>query len=537
MRIFAAFLVAMCVVSGIACEGFEAMPTRDLEARVAAGVQATLEANAALDATVEARVAATLAAHPPLPTPEPTAMPRTIATQPPTATPLPATVPTPTPLPISTQRLYPTATPYPIAIPLPTSTPTPEVPPGHLESVQEYAARMAGGPGAIYVGDLNQLAGPAVDHGMGDSQGMVPLESLEGHLFVYESQYYKNLLVRARLDNPTAMTTRLNDPVHISYACVNRALLWCDLAKKYLSPNLSRRTRGQIVIEFASYRELAIAGSDTLELLRAGLLPMAEVFPVFVSGELPQMDILGLYGLYTDRAHSYEAVVDVMPDLQELIVRETGGYPIGVNWQNGGDLYLFSERPVEQLADFQGLKTRSFNAPLSDWIEGMGGTPQFVAVSEVYTALARGITDASISTAETGYGQQWYEVSSYFGGPIVSWPVSFNVINAEVWDSIPIDLQEIMKEEVAKLELEALRLAAVQNDYGPQKHYAVGLEHIEFGPELKAQSEQAALESVIPGWVKRLGGPSAPFVDVFNRIHESLLGVRIEEDGTAVKTR
>jgi hypothetical protein len=70
-----------------------------------------------------------------------------------------------------------------------------------------YAAKVAGGPGAIYVGDLKQLAGPAVTKEQGDFDGNVPLDSLQRHLFVYESDYYKSLLEKAKLTNPTPLVS------------------------------------------------------------------------------------------------------------------------------------------------------------------------------------------------------------------------------------------------------------------------------------------------------------------------------------------
>ena len=39
------------------------------------------------------------------------------------------------------------------------------------------------------------------------------LEALEKHRFVYESQYYQDLIRRARLDDPTFMTSWLDTPI------------------------------------------------------------------------------------------------------------------------------------------------------------------------------------------------------------------------------------------------------------------------------------------------------------------------------------
>ena len=327
MKLLVILYAAIGVMALIARNGNVAEPTPKLDATVAAGIRATLQAERATDATVEARVSATLTSIPatrppepghspkpittpsptptpaatpppavrptPTPSPTPTSTPVPTSTPSPTATPVPTSSPSPTatpvptstpnptatPVPTPTRRAtatpgptptrpwYPTATPYPWVTPEPTRTrpprptstpvpsrvPLPTVSPSQWRTIREYAAEKAGGPGAIYVGDLGQLAGRASYSGLGDADDLVPLEALENHLYVYESEYYQNLIRRARIDNPTAMSSRLDNRIVIQFACVNRASLWCELAKVYFAHNLLVRTEGQVEIVLSSF--------------------------------------------------------------------------------------------------------------------------------------------------------------------------------------------------------------------------------------------------------------------------------------------
>ena len=67
------------------------------------------------------------------------------------------------------------------------------------------ADEFANGPGAIFVGDLGQLVGPAPTAEEGDADGNVPLDALEKHLYVYESDYYKSVMERAKYTDPTEL--------------------------------------------------------------------------------------------------------------------------------------------------------------------------------------------------------------------------------------------------------------------------------------------------------------------------------------------
>ncbi len=107
------------------------------------------------------------------------------------------------------------------------------------------------------------------------------------------------------------------------------------------------------------------------------------------------------------------------------------------------------------------MKTRAFGTSISDWINGMGADAQFVAFAEVYAALERGILGASVTGGDAGFGQRWYEVADYITAPLVSWPANDMVMNKEVWESLPSDLQAIVMEEAAKAGMEMLRLGAI----------------------------------------------------------------------------
>ena len=446
------------------------------------------------------------------------------------ATPVP---PTATTAPTQPPTQAPTATPIQAA-----ATEAPAMTEGdYSPELLAIAAERANGPGAFFVGELNDLVGPAPTMEEGDGDGNVPLDALEKHLYVYESDYYRSIIDRAKFTNPTELSSDLSEPIVIQNACVNRAIVFCKIVDTFMVPRLTERTNGMLIIESTSFPELGVAGPDTLELVRDGTLDMVNVLGPYVAGDLPQLEIQYLFGVYTERSQQYEATVEMLADIEQLLIDDTGGYPINVNWHNGDDIFLFTKEPLNTPADVEGMKTRAFGTSISDWIRGMGGDPQFLAFAEVYTALERGILEAGVTGGDAGHSQRWYEVISYINGPLTSWPSSHNVINEDIWASIPTDLQEIFKEEAAKMELEALRLGAIQNELGLQKNIDAGLEYIEFGPEMRALSDNAVLTEVVPNWVDRVGGPDAPFVGVFNDSIAPIVGITIEADGTITSTK
>ena len=159
-------------------------------------------------------------------------------------------------------------------------------------------------------------------------------------------------------------------------------------------------------------------------------------------------------------------------------------------------------------------------------------------MAEVYDALDRGDLEVAGTSLWSAYGQRWYEVISYLSGPLLKWDPLINLVNPDVWERMPADLQKILLEEGAKEELEQFRLAPDQILTGVQKNIDAGMEAIEFSPEITEHSfEVALMQHVIPGWLRRLGYPGrgSNAVALFNDSIGPYVGLRIEPDGTVVK--
>ena len=465
----------------------------------------------------------------------------------------------------SATAVPPTNTPAPTAVPEPTPEPTAmmeEEPTAMMEEedgdgmmmrevsdeLKAYAAEHAGGPGAIYIGDGNfeALVGPAVTQGaidefgedlaisLGDDDGIVPLTAIEDIKWVFESEYYHSLAEKARLTNPTPLVST-GETIVLQHACINRTLLWCKHMDAYFVPNVLERTNGQVKIEITSFPELGLAGFDTMSLLADGTLSLSEIYGGYVGGEFPTLAVQYLWGLWPNHQTHYEVLTNIFDDIGQVIKDETGAQVLFRNWIAGDDQFFFSKYKLEKPEDFAGLKTRSHSTELSDWINYMGAEAQAMAFAEVYTALERGILDAGVTGANPGLSQRWYEVTDYMNGRLYSFNSTTNVVNKDVWDGIPDDLQQILLEEGAKHEIEALRLTAIHNVTGITRNVEAGLELVEFGPEARALSQEAARDQVIPNWLKRVGYPEEgqATVDVFNNKIGPFVGLEIVVDANA----
>ena len=328
------------------------------------------------------------------------------------------------------------------------------------------------------------------------------------HLFIYGSDYYQGLIDKANLTSPTELVSS-EENIEIQHVCLDRNLPTCVLIQTYLAPNIATRTNGQVKISVAFLPELQIAGPDTFSQVSDGTLDMVNIFTGYVAGELPALEVQSLWGSAPDWETSYTTLTLLAEDIDRIILEATGGSPVlNRNWYAGTDQWFYSKQPWTSVEDFQGLKIRTNSAAKSDFIVGVGGEPTFKSIAEMYTSLNQGVVDSAVYGALLAVSARLHEITDYMAGPIIGFGYTNNVINKDIWNEIPEDIQQIMIEEGAKAELEGLRLAPFQNVAAVQINVQLGMQPIPFSPEIHQHIQTVVLpEHIMPGWLRRLGFP------------------------------
>lgn len=473
----------------------------------------------------------------------------------PTPTPESMRIPTATPKPTSTPRptLGPTATPVPEYQPTPTPSST-SSPSANTVSLKQYAAQYAGGPGAIYVGDITQLVGPAANPRQISSTHYVFSDSLQRYIWLYQSPLYAELIEKAKLTNPTRMTYR-GETITIRHACFNRGSFSCTVLETFFAPNLLERTNGKVKVIVKSFSELGLLSTDALQLVKEGDVDSLTARPDHISWAQPVFGIQHLPGIYTSRQQAFDASQAIIEGTEDWLIEQTGGVILNHSWNPGRDHFFFCIHKIETLEQFEAKTFRSFSTALSDWIGGVGGDVRFYSFGEVYTALEYGLqldletdpdkirelssiaVECAVSNATAAHGQRWYEVTNYIVGPLFEFGFSHNIVNGEIWTSIPGDLQAIIIEEAAKSELEALRLAAQQIESGVSDNIQSGMVFLPFSEDMKAHSRKVAASHVVPNWLQGLSDKDySAVVDVFNRKIGPIVGLRIVQGGRLVES-
>lgn len=168
---------------------------------------------------------------------------------------------------------------------------------------------------------------------------------------------------------------------------------------------------------------------------------------------------------------------------------------------------IICTKPVRTLADFKGLRIRSYGIALPAMLEALGAVPVSMADVDGYEALSNGILDCSPGDPPLTVGWKWADVAKYYiDVPMgASWG-HILVMNIDRYNALPDDLKKIiddMKEDYLK---EFLRVYAKSIEDTRAAWKASGkVEVIAFPADefLKATLGNAKVQSVRESWVTR----------------------------------
>ncbi len=146
-------------------------------------------------------------------------------------------------------------------------------------------------------------------------------------------------------------------------------------------------------------------------------------------------------------------------------------------WDNGFKQFSSSKKALIEPADAEGQKFRIMSSKvLEAQMKAVGGNPQMMPFSEVYSGLQQGVIDAAENPISNIYTKKFHEVQTDLTISDHGYLGYLVVMSKKFWKSLPADLQanvkQAMKEATAK-----------------EREYAKALETEQFN-EIKKYAEE-----------------------------------------------
>lgn len=262
-----------------------------------------------------------------------------------------------------------------------------------------------------------------------------------------------------------------------------------SIGMEYFAEEIEKRSGGEIT---AKVFHNGVLGDqpDAIEQVREGALDWA----VFNFGPLgavaPEVNITSLPFIFK----SVEAMHEVMdgPVGEEIAdgLRKIGLEPLGY-YDSGARSFYTREKVIQTPDDVEGLKFRVMGNDLYvQMIAELGGNATPMPFADVYQALQTGVIDG----AENNYPS--YESQGHFeGAPVYSNSQHLILpeclcINKELYDSLPAEQQELLKDVGAES-------ADLQREEWAKREEASKQKVLEAGVEIHEIEDKAAFQALM----------------------------------------
>jgi TRAP-type transport system periplasmic protein len=187
-----------------------------------------------------------------------------------------------------------------------------------------------------------------------------------------------------------------------------------------------------------------VSVTQTKDALQSSLAEVANLLPLFVPGDLPNTVLTADLAFLATTPHAMaSAMTEYVVTCQECQAefKEMGAVFVGAG---SSDVYvLITTKPVNTLADLQGLRLRSGGAPYARWAEAMGAAPAQIPVNETFESMSQGVIDGTMASVGDLISYRLVDIAKY----IIEVPLgtyhttsNFTVAN-NVWSDLTPELR------------------------------------------------------------------------------------------------
>jgi tripartite ATP-independent transporter DctP family solute receptor len=250
----------------------------------------------------------------------------------------------------------------------------------------------------------------------------------------------------------------------------------------YMAEQFEKKSGGRATIQVISGGVLG-SERDNIEQLQKGSLAMTKVSAAAMEIFIPEMAVFGLPYIFRDHDHFWRVLNS--PVGRELL---TMGNEAGLRglcyYDSGSRNFYTTQKPILSPDDLRGLKIRVMESRTAmDMIRVMGGEPTPISWGELYTSLQQGVIDGAENNPPSFYTSRHYEVCKYFSMDEHTRIPDVLLINADVWESLPPEVQRWLQEAADESSVYQRKLWAIETEKALEEVQKRGVEV--FYPDLK----------------------------------------------------
>jgi C4-dicarboxylate-binding protein DctP len=280
-------------------------------------------------------------------------------------------------------------------------------------------------------------------------------------------------------------------------------------AADFFEKRVEELTGGKIDVQVFPNSQLYGDGEEIKALVMNNVQVIMPSLSKFTS-VAPQMQLFDLPFIFRDKAHLYNVMDGEVGQTLKSFVDAKKQMIAMDYWDAGFKHFSSNKKPLVVPADAEGMKFRIQSSKvLEAQFKAVGGNPQVLPFSEVYSALQQGVVDGTENPLSNFYTKKFHEVQSSLTLSNHGYLGYLVVMNEQFWNKLPKDLQDKVSQamkEATELERKesAIEDAKIMEELTKYSKETGKLQIIELTPEQK-QQWQKAMSVVYPKFYDVIG--------------------------------
>lgn len=210
----------------------------------------------------------------------------------------------------------------------------------------------------------------------------------------------------------------------------------------YFAKLVKERTNGEVDIQVFPSSQLGNQ-RDLVEGLVFGTVDMTLTGTAVMGNFVPEVAVFDLPFIFRDIPHAYKALDTVGMELCKL--GEPKGMITLAIWENGVRHMTNNRNAIRKPEDMKGLKVRVMEQPVYiEMMKVLGASPTPMAMSELYTALQKGVVDGQENPLAHIASKRFDEVQKYISLTGHTYAPEVVLISTIAWKKLTPEQQDIV---------------------------------------------------------------------------------------------
>lgn len=274
-------------------------------------------------------------------------------------------------------------------------------------------------------------------------------------------------------------------------------------------PEMSQGKFGATIVPFD---RAGIPGAEMLRLIQLGVVPFGTALMSSFTSQYPEYTAPDLAGLNPDISTLKSTVAAFRPFLEKNL-REKHGVELLAIYVYPAQM-VFCKKPINNLMDLAGRKVRVSSSTQADFISALNAIPVHTEFKKIIDNVNSGNVECAITGSASGNTLGLHKVTTHLHALPINWGLAVFGANKSAWLRLPVDLRDLLKKEMPKLEADIWSAAELETSQGIDcNRGADNCKDRDKGSmtfvAITAQDEQKRLDilarSVVPHWIERCG--------------------------------